>query len=135
MEFEDQVKNITKVLFGGNDGLASCEKLLKTSEKLNQAQQALVELNGEFDSNLDSTFGDQKLVDSIKRSWNGSSRLTQNASNAILEMAHLRMTHANSFSILATSAKRDRLAMLTVVDLLKQRATRAKKHEVCSVYC
>jgi len=128
-EFTDQVKHMTKVLYGTNDAHSACEKMLSAADKFGQAAQAIVELNGDMDNTLDNTFGSPSELDAVKNSINGASRILQHAAKAVHESTHIRMSNANSFSIMGTGAKRDRLTMLTFLDILKQREQLRKKHE------
>ena len=127
-EFQDQVKNMTKVLFSTNDAHTGTEKLLASSEKFTQAQQAIIELNGEFDSQL-ASFGSKKSIGAIQQSLNAGSRIMQRAAKSVHAAAHMRVSFANSFSTIGTCAKRDRLTMLTINELLKEREQLIKKHE------
>lgn len=130
VEFDTQVSNITRVLFATNDAHSGTERLLSSAERFSQAIQALVELNGEFDSNLGAGFGPRDATSALKASLNGSSRIAQHAAKAVHEASSIRMSFANSFSMLGACAKRDRLTMLTFIDILKQRENLRKKHEV-----
>merc|ERR1719329_2145176 len=120
---------MTKVLMGSNAAHVACEKLMAMSEKFGTTVQNIIELNGEFDSGLTEAFTEHVTLDQIKSSHNGASRILQFAAKATHESAYIRMVHANSFPGLGTVAKRDRLTMLTIIDLLKKREIVLKKYE------
>ena len=134
-EFDTQVSNITRVLFATNDAHTGTERLLSSAERFSQAIQALVELNGEFDSNIGAGFGPRDAVNELKASLNGASRIAQHAAKAVHEASSIRMSFANSFALLGACAKRDRLTMLTFIDILKRRENLRKKHEVRRLLC